>query len=163
MQPLRNSSGMTLIEVLVALVVIALSLGAVITSINQSVTDFDAVRTRSFAHWVAMNRAVELQLALSARAGTTETQELLAGRDWRVETTISAIAGSEVLRANIRVLLGEEDERALADVIAYIGKTPPVTEKQEQTEEPADGTDNNNANDENTASQNETSEDEQGP
>jgi len=146
MMPLRKCSGMTLIEVLVALVVIALSLGAVITSINQSVTDFDDVRSRSFAHWVAMNRATELQLELAATPGTTETQELLAGREWLIETTISAIPGSDVLRANIRVLLEEEDGSALADMIAYIGKAAPVTEKQEQEQEAEDQ--NNNDSDE---------------
>ncbi|MGB0514780.1 MAG: type II secretion system minor pseudopilin GspI, partial [Wenzhouxiangellaceae bacterium] len=62
--PRRNPRGFTLIEVLVALAVVALALGALIRTTGQAAdTQYEAER-RTLALWVASNRLAELGLAL---------------------------------------------------------------------------------------------------
>jgi len=82
----RDDFGFTLIEVMVALAVVAVALPALLLTISQQLDGMRDLEDRSHAQWVAANRLVELRLVSTARgklqtgliAGTQE----LAGRDW---------------------------------------------------------------------------------
>jgi len=63
-RPDTRSAGFTLIEVLVALMILAIALMAVIKASNASVRDSIHVRDRLVAHWVAENILSECQLGL---------------------------------------------------------------------------------------------------
>jgi general secretion pathway protein I len=59
-----HSPGFTLIEVLIALVIIAIALTAVMRSITQSIRVTDHVKSKMAAHWAALNVLSEIQLGL---------------------------------------------------------------------------------------------------
>lgn len=59
-----KKNGFTLIEVLIALMIIAIALAAVIRSMHQSILVTDKVKTDMAAHWVAMNALSEIQLGM---------------------------------------------------------------------------------------------------
>ena len=82
----KRGSGFTLVEVMVALAVVAVALPALLLTLSQQL---DAVRyldDRAQAQWVAANRLAELRLVLTARGtlqnGTLSGTEELAGREW---------------------------------------------------------------------------------
>jgi len=79
-------TGFTLVEVMVALAVVAVALPALLLALSQQL---DAVRyldDRAQAQWVAANRLAELRLILTAKGtlqnGTLSGIEELAGREW---------------------------------------------------------------------------------
>ena len=56
--------GFTLIEILIALLIIAIALAAVLRAMTQSIRVTDKVKTVMAAHWVAMNALSEIQLGM---------------------------------------------------------------------------------------------------
>ncbi len=96
--------GFTLIEVVVALFVIALGIGALMTTLASSADSVGHLREKSFAEWVALNRISELRLGSAPAAagvvmGTTE----YAGSNWRWRQEISDQGIAGILRIDISV------------------------------------------------------------
>ncbi|WP_172597567.1 type II secretion system minor pseudopilin GspI [Sulfuriflexus mobilis] len=122
--PVRRGSeqGMTLIEVLVALVIVAIALAAVIRSVNAGVVNTDYLKQRNIAHWVAMNYASELQLQLSTAKANGQHEIEMAGQTWQLQSKASQTADSDILRVEIRVKKDGDAESSLASLITYVAK-----------------------------------------
>ncbi|MEL7186669.1 MAG: type II secretion system minor pseudopilin GspI, partial [Pseudomonadota bacterium] len=58
-----RARGFTLVEVLVALAIVALSLTAIVASIGQMIDSGNAMRERTYASWIAQNRIAELRVS----------------------------------------------------------------------------------------------------
>ena len=58
-----RTAGFTLLEVMIALSIVSIALVAIIGLMGDYVRNLQTLQERTFAHWVAMNRVVELQLA----------------------------------------------------------------------------------------------------
>lgn len=119
----RKQHGMTLIEVLVALVVIGVALAAIIKSVDSGVVNIAYMKERSFAHWVAANKETELQLAAST-VGTTWTEVNMAEREWQVRIRIEATNDPGILRAYIDVFVSRDNDEPSAQLVSYFGKQP---------------------------------------
>jgi len=82
----RGQRAFTLIEVMVALGVVAVALPALLLTISQQLDGLRYLEDRSHAQWVAANRLAELRLISQARgslqAGLISGSEELAGREW---------------------------------------------------------------------------------
>jgi len=118
----QGMRGMTLIEVLVALVIIAVALSAVIRSTNAGVANTGYLKQRSIAHWVAMNESVELELTGDLVEGESTQDRSMAGYDWQVQTRIRATSDRDVLRGEISVAAEDEPENILSTVEIYVGR-----------------------------------------
>lgn len=119
----RNARGFTLLEVLVALAVLALALAAGIKAAGSNIDNSAYLRDRTLAHWVAMNKLTEMQVFNKFPAtGTTERGSLLlAGSEWywTVQTTLNkSLVEYEFGVANIQVRQSEDAKQALATVVA---------------------------------------------
>jgi general secretion pathway protein I len=94
--------GFTLIEVIVAMAVIALGIGALLTTLTNSAGAIGHLRDRSMAEWIALNRISETRLATTAPAiGITTGEVEYAGSKWlwRQEVIDQGVAG--ILRLNV--------------------------------------------------------------
>ena len=87
--------GFTLLEILVALAVLAIALVATARSMGAAVDTTAALRDRTLARWVAEDRLADLELrkvwpALDVKEGEAE----MGGRSfrWREETSASPVA-----------------------------------------------------------------------
>jgi len=120
----KSMRGMTLIEVLVALVIIAVALSAAIRSVNASVANTDYLKQKSFAHWVAMNEVAEQQGKELQGAKDEWTEVEMAGRNWHINTKVSATEDESILRVETKVYRERDESSALADVISFVGKQP---------------------------------------
>ena len=114
--------GMTLIEVLVALVVIAVALSAIIETVNSGVVSVTYMKERTMAQWVADNQDTRLQLSANV-IGTQWSEEKMAGRDWQVRTRIETTNDPGILRAYIDVFTSRDASEPSAQLVSYIGKT----------------------------------------
>jgi general secretion pathway protein I len=79
-----KAHGFTLVEVLVALVIVAAGASAVLSSLNSAAVSTVYLRDKTFAQWIADNRITETRLATSPpQNGKTEGEVDYAGRRWK--------------------------------------------------------------------------------
>ena len=82
----KRVAGFTLVEVMVALAVVAVALPALLLTLSQQLDGVRYLDDRAQAQWVAANRLAELRLILTAKGtlqnGTLSGTEELAGREW---------------------------------------------------------------------------------
>jgi len=91
--PLAPRRGFTLIEVLVSLVVVALGVAAVMTSMISAAQGTERLRERAYAEWVASNRLTEVRVAREFPSlGITEGVARMADRDWQWRQEVRATA-----------------------------------------------------------------------
>lgn len=119
----RHQRGFTLLEVLIALAVLAIALAATIKGISSYVSNIAYLKERTLAHWVGMNALTELRT--SGRypgAGEIEGDESMAGREFHWVINVIEVEGGDVRRLEVSVTPEEDEERPLATFVSYIGK-----------------------------------------
>jgi general secretion pathway protein I len=97
--------GFTLIEVLVALVVVALGVAALMSSMLSAANSTERLRDRAYAEWVAANRIVEVRVASEFPSlGRSEGIVRMADRDWdwRQDVRATSIEGLVQIVVDVR-------------------------------------------------------------
>jgi general secretion pathway protein I len=112
--------GFTLIEVLIALLVIALGVGALLATLTSSADSVAHLREKSLAEWVALNRISQVRLS-GTRPGigvTTGNLDNFADGQWvwRQSVTDPGIAG--ILRVEVKVMHRRAATAAAADDVS---------------------------------------------
>lgn len=116
----RPAAGFTLLEVLVALAVVAVALLAAIGTATQSTASAEVLRTRLFATWEAENRLAELRARRAwPDLGVSEGIAEQAGVRLRWRETVDALPDSAFRRVEIAVRVdgGRGGEARLAGVV----------------------------------------------
>ena len=96
----RNSTGFTLLEVLVALAVLALSLGALISATASQARNSAYLVERTLAQWVALNAVAEYRLeGRWPEPGTRDGEGTMGERNWRWQavTSTTSVSGNRAL------------------------------------------------------------------
>jgi len=117
-----KNRGFTLIEVLVALVVATLALGAVLASVSQMADTGLTLRERTYASWIGQNKVTELRLAnvipeVSESSGEIE----YAGQEWAWSANISETGIENLFRVDVDVSRPGSDD-VIRSVIGFIGE-----------------------------------------
>jgi general secretion pathway protein I len=128
----RRFAGFTLLEVLIALVVLALSLGAVIHAAGGFTVNQAYLRDRTLAEWVARNQLMTMLLAgdwpsIGQQKGEAELPLGAAekgGRAWRWQVQVTQTPEEDLRRLDIDVypLDADDDARPVASLSGFIGK-----------------------------------------
>jgi general secretion pathway protein I len=109
-----KNRGFTLIEVMVALMVIAIALPALLGALYRQVDGSAYLREKSIAQWIASNKLTEnrIQLARSGRlfSGTRSGVSEMAQRDWYWWLVSTKTEVEDFYRIEVRVAASEEDE-----------------------------------------------------
>jgi general secretion pathway protein I len=91
---MRRLNGFTLLEVMVALVIISISLIFISQTMAQYLDDTITLRERTYASWIAQNKIVELRIAnVVPEVGITRGDEEYANAVWDWSTEITKIGG----------------------------------------------------------------------
>lgn len=99
----RPARGFTLLEVLVALAVVAIALGALARAASQAIDTQQALEERSLALWVADKVLAEMQLETALAPGRRQGQESMGNRDWHWDALIQPAPGAELMRIDVAV------------------------------------------------------------
>lgn len=119
----RHACGFTLIEVLAALVIVALGMMAIIQAVSQTASNSTYLRDKTVAHWVAMNRLTEVRLQPSPPSIDESSGEVeMAGRTWRWTMEVTQTPVETMRRIDIRVRPEEADEdSSMAAITGFYG------------------------------------------
>jgi len=112
--------GFTLIELMVAVAVLAIGMTAVLHSTSQAGYAGVFLKQKTIAHWVASNRAAELSINGEwLEPGVTTGTETMANQTWTWETEVKSTEVPELRLVTIRVSLDGEEK---ASLITFLGK-----------------------------------------
>lgn len=100
----RRIRGFTLIEVLVALIIVAFGMSAVFVALTSSANSTMRLREKSFAEWVGFNQLATVRLNTSAPiTGRSEGDATFAGTRWHCLQTVENMDIPGLLRVTIQV------------------------------------------------------------
>ena len=134
----RSTSGFTLIEVMVALLVLGIALPALMAQIVAQLDTSAHLCDRILASWVAKDQLQRLQLQLPADSGVYSVQgealqgeRLLAGRTWfwRMEQEATAMPGMVQHTVNA----GLEADAVLVRVSSWLASDVPQRRSAAET------------------------------
>jgi general secretion pathway protein I len=105
--------GFTLIEVLVALAIVALGMAAVLNTLTSSASTVLYMRDKTLAQWIALNHIAEQRLQTQVPAlGNTDGDLDYAGQKWhwRQETVATAVQGMVRMDVMVRPADSKADD-----------------------------------------------------
>ena len=101
--------GFTLLEVLVALAILAIAMGAILKAASESAGNIGYLRDRTLASWVALNKANELLLQPGLPGiGVQEGTAAMANREWRWRVQVSGTDREDLRRLQIAVFYDDD-------------------------------------------------------
>jgi len=115
--------GFTLIEVLAALVIVALGMLGVIQAVTQTARNGTYLREKTLAHWIAMNVITEKRLLPSPpEVAETSDDVDFAGERWHWTMKVSQTQVESLRRMDVSVRQADApDESALVTVTGFYG------------------------------------------
>lgn len=123
MKTRRLQSAFTLVEVLVALFVVALGMSALMAALTAAANATAQLREKSFAEWVALNRLSEVRLkGVVPASGKSDGEAEFAGQKWRWQQEITDPKIAGILRIDISVsAAGDRSGAAVATATGFYG------------------------------------------
>lgn len=122
--PMRLNRGFTLVEVMVALIIVAMAVPALLMRMESMANSSIHNRTVTMAHWVAENRLVEIMLTKEMERREPRGREggdmMMAGTkwDWNVETVDTK--NSEFPGFEMTVRAAPQGQETMADLVVYL-------------------------------------------
>lgn len=125
--PYRNgrgaltANGFTLLEILIALAILAIGLAAAMRAIGAaSNTSYD-LKQRLLAQWVAENRVAEIKArSIWPDVGTSEGEAEQAGQRFVWQQTVTTTPNQAFRRVEVKVLFPGEASHGLATLALYV-------------------------------------------
>jgi general secretion pathway protein I len=101
---MRRARGFTLIEVLVALAIVAIGMAAVLGALSSSADTLSYLRDKTFAQWVALNHIATLRLSGQQTPVSDSSGDVdFAGRSWHWRREVVATEVPGVVRIDVSV------------------------------------------------------------
>lgn len=139
-EPVRQS-GFTLLEVLVALVIVALGLMAAFGQVNQTLTVSSRLRDKSLAHWVAVNEMTRLRLLAEFPAIGSRSDEVeMARTNWRYTINVVKTPLDALRRVDISVAFADRPDSVVTTLTGFLGRPQAAAQGGNPPAEQADWT-----------------------
>ena len=120
MKQCKKAAGFTLIEVLLALSIIAIALTALLKATAQNIGNTQRIKEKSISHWIAKQGVTAIQLgvvSLTASREITQVTTMLGQRwYWRAKLTPTPVKSTQ----QITITVSNKQEGPFTDpLIAY--------------------------------------------
>ncbi len=117
--PAARQAGFSLMEVLVALAVLAIAMAALVESAGSFTSNQAYLENKTLAHWVALDQLTLLRISDSPSLGSQEGEQEMAGRIWNWSLLLSSTPDPDVMQAKITVKQ-EHSETVFALLTGYV-------------------------------------------
>jgi general secretion pathway protein I len=118
---MRPERGFTLVEVLVALAIVALSLAAIAASMSQMLDAANSLRDRTYASWIGQNKIAEMRLAnVLPEVNSTSGEVDFADATWDWRAVVSETGIENFMRIDVSVSHAG-DEYVVLTVTGFVG------------------------------------------
>ena len=100
----RHKRGFTLLEVLIALMVISISLIAIAGEMIQMLNVANTMQERTYASWIGHNKVTEMRLAnVVPKVSTTSGELDYANREWAWRAVVSETGVDNLFRVDVTI------------------------------------------------------------
>ncbi len=115
--------GFTLLEVLVALAILAIALAAITALASNQTLNTAHLRDKTLAHWVAMNRIAELQISAEWPSKGKQTgDEEMGQHEWHWVRTVSETPDVRVRQVDISVFRDKQDTHPVTTLTSFLSQ-----------------------------------------
>lgn len=119
----KSQLGFTLLEVMVALLVVAISLGGAVKIIGNAAANSSRMSSKTFANWVALNQMAELRIKKDwPKFGEIKGAAEMAGRNWVWSQQAIKTDDDDIRRIELSVW--SEDDTDSAPFVILVGFLP---------------------------------------
>ena len=120
--------GFTLLEILVALTVLAVTLAAIIKAAGDYTANQAYLRDRTLALYVASNAITELRLnAAFPEVGRSTDETTLADRRWQIVSVVAESGIEGLRRVDVTVSEADRPDVAIRTVAGFVSNRPPLS------------------------------------
>jgi general secretion pathway protein I len=122
----KQSAGFTLIEVMVALTIIAISLGALLNTSGTQASSASYLKQKTLAHWVAVNELTQLRIAKEfPDIGDKKGSTTMANNEWYWVRTTKKTEDDNALEVTFTLYADKDYEQNLTTLIGYATREAP--------------------------------------
>ena len=116
-------SGMTLLEVLIALFIFALTGTAIMKAASDHLTGVAQIEDITFATWVANNRLTQLHIDTTWPVKNNQKGEQeMAGRKWYWQQRVTKTNDNDMVQVLVSVSLDEQYQSTVTSASTFIAK-----------------------------------------
>ncbi len=121
----QRSAGFTLLEVMIALVIVGLTLLAMAGKMGSMLNAANTMRDYTYASWIAHNKITELRLANVVPDVSSSSGEVrYAGVDWAWRAVVSETGVENLYRVDVSISFPGADP-IMRPVTGFIGEPVP--------------------------------------
>ena len=121
----RQFCGFTLVEVMVALAIIAIALTAVAAKMGRMVDTSNSMRERTYASWIAQNKITEMRLAnVAPEVSSSSGETYFANTNWEWRAVVSESGIENLYRVDVTITYPGTDD-VIRTVTGFIGEPSP--------------------------------------
>jgi len=119
----KKNAGFTLIEVMVALTIIAISLGALLSTSGSQASSVGYLKHKTLAHWVAVNELTQIRIAkefpdLGDKKGSTE----MANNEWYWIRTSKETEDKDARQITFTMYADKDYTKNITSLIGYANR-----------------------------------------
>jgi general secretion pathway protein I len=123
----RRDAGFTLLEAMIALIIVALGMMAVDSQLNRYVVAASFVEQKTLASWIATNKITELSVANTwPELGESDDDLDFAGQKWRCHIKVSDTPVANLRRVDVSVVHPDEPDRVIDRVSGLVEPPTPA-------------------------------------